>query len=526
MPREPFDRREPVVAFCATLDHLLGRHDEARRLLRAELAALADPAAPGAAGLKVELAAGGIMRGDFDDARRWAGEALHATADTAGGGPDTSLRAAAIGMLAMASYTDADIASARRRLSEASGLIDGMSDPDLAGRLDAVMWTGWTEQFVEHYADAERHLERGLALARTTGQAHLLTHLLVGLGSVLKWRGDLAGAAERFDDAREAALQTGSDELHTMSLAMLCRIATWRGDLGTALDMGRRAIETAGSVRDWFSTLALAILGQARLAAGDPAGCVDAVLTAGGGPDLPGFDPASRPDWYEVLVRAELERGDHDAAQDRAERAEAAAAPLGLAGRRGFGLLARAQADAAPGGARSRVRGGLERAREAAGAFSEVGDRLDAARAMVVGGECLAMLGHRTDAVVEIERAMATFAECGAERLTQVAAMRLRALGRRGVGVAQERRGTSDVFGLSRRELEVAHLVGEGKMNREIARALFVSDKTVESHLASIFAKLGVSSRAAVAGVLARAEAAGAEGGARGAAGRHAASQR
>ncbi len=507
MERDPFERREPVVAFCATLDHLLGRHDEARTLLQAELAALADPAAPGAAGLKVELAAGGIMRGDFDDARRWAGEALEATGDGHAAADGGSLRAAAIGILALASYTDGDISSACRRLSEASELIEGMSDRDLGGRLDALMWVGWTEQFVERYADAQRHLERALALARTTGQAHLLTHLLVGLGSVLKWQGDLPAAAECFNDAREAALQTGSDELHTMSLAMLCRIATWRGDLGTALDMGKRAVETAGSVRDWFSTLALAILGQARLAAGDAAGCVDAVLTAGGGVELPGFDPASRPDWYEVLARAEVERGCPDAANDWAARAEASALPLELVGRRAFGLLARAQADAASKGGRARVRAALERARSAVEAFLEVDDRLDAARALVVSGECLAALDRRTDAVVEIERAMATFADCGAERLKQVAALRLRSLGRRGVGVAQERRGASDVLGLSRRELEVAHLVGEGRTNREIARELFVSDKTVESHLASIFAKLGVSSRAAVAGVLARAEA-------------------
>jgi DNA-binding CsgD family transcriptional regulator len=50
----------------------------------------------------------------------------------------------------------------------------------------------------------------------------------------------------------------------------------------------------------------------------------------------------------------------------------------------------------------------------------------------------------------------------------------------------------------------VARLVTAGKTNREIAAELFVSEKTVESHLYNTFAKPRVSSRAAVAGVLAR----------------------
>lgn len=52
---------------------------------------------------------------------------------------------------------------------------------------------------------------------------------------------------------------------------------------------------------------------------------------------------------------------------------------------------------------------------------------------------------------------------------------------------------------LTKRELEVARLVAEHLTNREIADRLFVSEKTVETHLASVFAKLGVSSRAGVA---------------------------
>ena len=52
---------------------------------------------------------------------------------------------------------------------------------------------------------------------------------------------------------------------------------------------------------------------------------------------------------------------------------------------------------------------------------------------------------------------------------------------------------------LSDREREVAELVARGRTNRQVARALSLSEKTVECHLTRIFAKLGIASRAAVA---------------------------
>ena len=51
--------------------------------------------------------------------------------------------------------------------------------------------------------------------------------------------------------------------------------------------------------------------------------------------------------------------------------------------------------------------------------------------------------------------------------------------------------------GLSEREVEVLVLVAKGRTNRAITEALFISEKTVTSHLTHIFTKLGVSSRAA-----------------------------
>jgi non-specific serine/threonine protein kinase len=61
-----------------------------------------------------------------------------------------------------------------------------------------------------------------------------------------------------------------------------------------------------------------------------------------------------------------------------------------------------------------------------------------------------------------------------------------------------------DLAPLSRREREVALQVFAGRANREIALALGISTKTVEGHLSSAFAKLGVRSRAQLAVYVAR----------------------
>ena len=55
---------------------------------------------------------------------------------------------------------------------------------------------------------------------------------------------------------------------------------------------------------------------------------------------------------------------------------------------------------------------------------------------------------------------------------------------------------TNDNFGLSKREVEVMGLVAHGLINRQIADAFFLSEKTVKNHINRIFSKMDVSSRA------------------------------
>src|SRR5262249_45377894 len=62
------------------------------------------------------------------------------------------------------------------------------------------------------------------------------------------------------------------------------------------------------------------------------------------------------------------------------------------------------------------------------------------------------------------------------------------------------RRGARDAFdGLTGREREIAALIAQGRINREIAEALIVGERTVETHISNILGKLGFTSRRQIA---------------------------
>jgi DNA-binding CsgD family transcriptional regulator len=199
---------------------------------------------------------------------------------------------------------------------------------------------------------------------------------------------------------------------------------------------------------------------------------------------------------YEALTRAELALGRVDRADDWARRAEALDTSWPLAA--AMTLRARARVLLAQGAANEAV----ATSRQAAHIEDDLGARVAAAQSRTLEGQALAAADRGDEAITVLQRAEAELTACGAVRYADEAARELRRLGRR---VTRKGRGVSSGnAGLTGRELEVARLVTAGKTNREIAAELFLSEKTVETHLSHAFAKLGVSSRAALAGVLAR----------------------
>jgi DNA-binding CsgD family transcriptional regulator len=96
--------------------------------------------------------------------------------------------------------------------------------------------------------------------------------------------------------------------------------------------------------------------------------------------------------------------------------------------------------------------------------------------------------------VAALTEAEAAFSGFGALRRRDEATRELRRLGRRVVRPAEGGDGP-----LTAREREIADLVAAGRTNREIAEQLVLSPRTIDAHLRSIYAKLGVRSRVELA---------------------------
>jgi DNA-binding CsgD family transcriptional regulator/tetratricopeptide (TPR) repeat protein len=484
LPRGHRALRTQAVVFCGMVERLLGLHAEARARLLAEFDALSGKELPEIASLAIELSFAGLMRGDFAANRDWAQRAL----DLARRFGSEPIAATALGFLAMGHYAAGDMTAAAAQLDEAALLVDAMPDSELAKRIDATLWLGWNETYLERYHDAVRHLRRGLRLINVTGQVHLLPLMLSCLVITLRWQGRLREASRLAEEAVDAASLSGSGEMCSVAHAVTCWIATWTGDTALALSEGRAAEQAAEPFAGWFKAVASAMYARARLSAGDPDRASRLIMAQFGGPELPAADPWTRMSWWEVLVRGEIALGRSDRAAAFAARAEALAARLGLAGHAGLAKLARAQVLIAEG----QFAAAAERALDAAEDFTAVGCRLEAGRAHLLAGIALP---ERQQARHELERAKALFVACGARGLRRQAARELR-------GIA----GTpTDIGGLTVREREVAMLVTEGLTNAQIARRLGVTTKTVEKHLSQLFGKLNVSSRASVARTVTRA---------------------
>lgn len=499
LPRHASPELLRATTACAGVEHLLGLHDEAHERLAQALAGLDDQISSDGAALMLALATDAYYGGDYERLHEWGDRALEIAARL----DDVPLRAAAHAVLCLGDAYGDHLASARSHHAEAQRLVDALADEALAARLDALANLGGAEIYLGRCEDAVRHARRGLSLGRATGQGELYPLLTQELGVALGILGRLDEALEHLDGAVEAARLIASSQSLSWTLINLAWTAMLTGDLDTAVRSAEESAELARSLDDSpITTWSGAVLGVALIEAGEPARGIEAIRDAAGGAEL-----ARIPGYFRVTVQERvtsallaLERPDE--ADWAARHAEERAEVTGLA----FGRAHAGHARAAVLLSAGQARAAATRALEAAAAADEVDARIDAARCRTLAGRALHAAGERVQAIEALTAAAESLDACGAVRYRDEAERELRRLGRRD----HRRRGSSrtgehGVAGLTARELEIARLVVERKTNPEIATELFLSQKTVETHLRNAFRKLGVSSRVELARAVERA---------------------
>ena len=346
--------------------------------------------------------------------------------------------------------------------------------------------------------------------------------------SCLFWAGALDEAERYIEMALERARRAG--DLPTMAYVMFGRSQPryWKGmvadaaaDAGAAVDAWRDGFEMHLPFAGHWRAVSLVELGdldgaRETLDASSP--------RAGAAPIYDGF-------WRAGRQRVALARGDYEAAREELDRIRALAATIpylhnptvwpwrsdgALAVHRlgdegaAAGLvdeelqLARDYGLARPIGTALRAKGlvvggeeGLELLREAVATLETAAGRIELVRALVDLGAALRRGGERADARSHLRRALELAHGMGARALETRAREELEASGARIGGLDLSGPGS-----LTPSERRVVELAAAGSTNREIAQQLFVSLRTVETHLTHAYQKLEISSRRELADAL------------------------
>jgi ATP/maltotriose-dependent transcriptional regulator MalT len=487
--------RAELVAKISFATRMSGRPLGARVLVARALEGLPREASSALA-LRLELAIDHYWRGEFGQMHKVAEPVLAEAGDRG----ETLFVAFAAALCSMASGSLNRPDRGLAELDEAREALASLPDQRVAERIDVAGYVAQAASALERIDDALECIYRGKRLAEMTGQTPYLPGMLVQETNASFMKGRIAEAKALAETATDAAVLTGNDQFAIWALWSDAIVCSCAGDTTRALASASEAVARSEHLpTTFFSSLSRLHLAAALHAGGDLAAARAELARFEEGPAQQLLDLRGGNGW-ELLVLTQLAVGELDAAVDSAARAEARARATSLPQRTATAL----SASAAVLLARADPAGAIEKAREAIALAASAGNPLLSARARAVEGTAHGHRGETQEGIAELAQAERTLLECGAMREANAAARELRRLGhRRPRRIRAAPRGTRR-DALSPRETEIATLVAEGKRNRDVAAALFLSEKTVESHLARIYDKVGVHSRAALAAIIAR----------------------
>ena len=390
-------------------------------------------------------------------------------------------------MLGTSQWLTGDADAARTTLSESYGLARGHHDH---------LGAGWAclELASLHVSrrapDAARWADEGIAVSREGGVPWSLVWCTTIRAVVHVKQGQWELAEERLAEGERNLPRLGPDPMCRLGLAWVrAERLLGIGAFHEALADLERTLPEIDSLGDLLvSTRARSALARARVAVDDPAGAREALQ-----PVMRGWAEASAPPLPTapslLLTAVEVACAVGDAPEAQRHARELAARGVGARADYALALAAAASGRPGPPGA----------AEAAAVATDALGWHFDAARMRLLVAEALARAGESEEATALAGGALAHFRDMASDGWCQRAEGVLRGLGLRPPTRPRQRGGL-----LSARELEVLQLLATGTTNRGIAKRLFISEKTAGHHVASIFAKLDVHSRAQAVNVAAQ----------------------
>ena len=364
--------------------------------------------------------------------------------------------------------------------------------------------------------------EEGRDLADAIGDRFNSRACRVYLGMAQMLQGDLAGAAAQFGEVAAEAEAAHDEMLRVMSLGGQSLALTYRGEAAAARVAAEATLEGGAELAGRFAVLGHMVLGYAALAAGDGAAAHEARTTARQDMNVvSGSAPAMQRIW-----NAEAALADEDLAAARGWADEAVSTTTGSYSAMALTIRARvAIAAGEPDHAERDAHDALTCAagikayllipdileclaalagqdgshREAArlfGAAEAIRLRMCSVRFKIYDAGYQASMAALRDAMGEkdFESAWAEGAALSTEEAIVYA--------QRGHG--QRKRPTSGWAALTPTEHDVVRLVSDGLANKDIAARLFVSPRTVQTHLSHVYTKLGLTSRVQLAQEVAR----------------------
>jgi DNA-binding NarL/FixJ family response regulator/Tfp pilus assembly protein PilF len=337
----------------------------------------------------------------------------------------------------------------------------------LAEELQSPLLRVYTDEISIEYAFGSGNWDAGVALAERTiataralNQRTLLPRLLVWASYFYTARGEYERAKQYLDEAWELGVARGARgrpiEVHSQVpvYAGLANYYLAVGDYAKSVEIGEQglAIADRSGYVAWAIHRLIPVIAEAAF-------------------------------WKRDVEKAQALRN------RMREDCERMGHRLGLVWvAAGDGIIARLQQDYAKS---------AELLRAAIQALEEIPWVFDAARLRRWLADVLIRVGDQEGGVRELRRSHEVCAALGARIEMERAREMMKQLGLR--LPAREGSGGRRIAKLTERETDIARLVAERKSNKEIAGALGISARTVTTHVANIFSKLGVSSRGELA---------------------------